>query len=53
MLEARVEAVRKALQATPADQLPQQLVAQWYNWPNWNNWNNWGNWANWGNWFNR
>lgn len=59
-LEARVEAVRKALQETSAgsgtDHSESGPHAQWFNWPNWNNWNNWmnwGNWGNWPNWFNR
>jgi hypothetical protein len=62
-LEARVMAVRAALQADAEDAnpdarnaAPDTRVAQWLNWPNWNNWNNWpnwGNWGNWGNWFNR
>ena len=61
-LEARVMAVRTALQDAAADADtnasfdPDARIAQWLNWPNWNNWNNWpnwGNWGNWGNWFNR
>ena len=55
-LEARVLAVRAALQeAADADasKAPDTRLAQWMNWGNWNNWNNWPNWGNWGNWFNR
>jgi hypothetical protein len=66
-LEARVEAVRAALQAArpasgdaagpeapaAAGSDPADPQAQWFNWPNWNNWSNWQNWGNWGNWFNR
>ena len=60
-LEARVFAVRSALQQTAAQATPALAtaddpvdeIAQWRNWPNWGNWNNWNNWANWGNWFNR
>ena len=55
-LEARVLAVRAAIQEAPdadATKLPDTRLAQWMNWGNWNNWNNWPNWGNWGNWFNR
>ena len=60
-LEARVAAVRSALQQAGAQAAPDAAaaakpadeLAQWRNWPNWGNWNNWNNWANWGNWFNR
>lgn len=55
-LEARVLAVRAAIQEAPdadAGKAPDTRLAQWMNWGNWNNWNNWPNWGNWGNWFNR
>ncbi|MEP7101984.1 MAG: hypothetical protein ABI781_15850 [Burkholderiales bacterium] len=44
-LEARVDAVRGALQGPVDDSLP-ALVAQWNNFKNWNNWNNWKKWLN-------
>lgn len=59
VLEARVDAVRQALQRAAVTDTQTAAVEQWLNWPNWNNWNNWGNWGNWpnwgnwGNWFNR
>jgi hypothetical protein len=56
-LEARVAAVREALQQAPQEAVGRHsdfdLIAQWPNWPNWGNWGNWPNWPNWGNWFNR
>jgi len=54
-LEARVQAVREAMQASneAAAARGDKTLAQWFNWSNWNNWNNWPNWGKWGNWLNR
>jgi hypothetical protein len=51
-LEARVEAVRNALDKGQAPYEEPKIgdrTLQWINWPNWNNWNNWPNWGNWNN----
>lgn len=47
-LEARVDAVRKALKAVAADPsaAPSWTVAQATNWTNWPKWSKWSNWAN-------
>ena len=45
-LEARVDAVRAALQVGDRDSAMPSLVAQWNNFKNWNNWNNWKKWLN-------
>ena len=51
-LEARVDALRKALRESASDSESRESgdnkLAQW-----WNNWGNWPNWGNWRNWFNR
>jgi len=52
-LEARVAAVRDAIQRAAPDAPSDRPLAQWFNWGNWNNWNNWPNWGNWGNWLNK
>jgi len=52
VLEARVKAVRAALNDdhdaadAGAGVEPSVRTAQWFNWGNWNNWNNWKNWLN-------
>ncbi|MBC8056809.1 MAG: hypothetical protein H7Y61_09545 [Rhizobiales bacterium] len=45
-LEARVEAMRAALNEADPAEAPTGLVAQWNNFKNWNNWNNWKKWLN-------
>ena len=55
-LEARVQTLRVAMQASGIERDDDHSRAQtepWANWNNWNNWNNWPNWGNWGNWLNR
>jgi hypothetical protein len=51
-LEARVAAMRDAIQRVAPEGANDGPLAQWFNWGNWNNWNNWPNWGNWSNWLN-
>lgn len=53
VLEARVSAVREALQRSTGSAERPEGWRQLAQWMNWNNWPNWRNWGNWGNWFNQ